>query len=399
MVHPNMYLNQAEINAIKIKLAEPGTNRWKTAWDKFMSTDVNPAMAYSDGSFPHGFPNIVDAGLSGPGGDKHIFYSRHPGSGEDANYTEGDYRIAIKAGKYTRALGLAYALTGNVTYAEKAIKFIRAWCLDSSTYMKPNDLRYDNGQAIFIYVTIPGIFYGADLIWNYSGFSTYRGSVKTWANTFHNQNLVKSRCSELVCSKCQNYENWRQVTMATASVIAEDSVGLASVFEDFKRVIPHQIGSDGKMLCEYMRRSWDGTTGAGLSYSTYAINAMLQVAEIAFHNNVNLYGYKDSRNVGLEKALDFHMPYLADPELPKKWNAAGYPQTGSYNMDNVSVYEAARIRYPAKSSSYLTVINNPKLGGRPWYEIRIMGPTTLTHSIEEVPIEKCNIPGVSMFIG
>lgn len=376
-----MFLNQSEVDDIRTKKDQSGTI-WNTAWNKLLSTDIATAMSYSDSSFPHGFPNVVDAGIAPSSGDKHVFYSRHPGSGEDANYTEGDYRIAINAGKYIRALGLGYALTGNSAYAEKCIKFIRAWCLDPATYMKANDLRYDNGQAIFMYVTIPGIFYGIDLIWNYSGFSSYRDSIKNWATTFHNQNLVKNRCSELTCSggKCQNYENWRQVTMATASVIAQDSVGLNNTFEHFKQVIPHQIGTDGKMLCEYMRKDWTGTVGSGLAYSTFALNTMIQIAEIAKNHNTNLYGYKDSRGVGLEKALDFHVQYLSDPNCPQKWNNAGYPQTGC-DISNAAIYEVAKLRYSSKVSSYMTVINGAKMGGRPMYEIRVMGPVTLTHGV------------------
>ena len=140
------------------------------------------------------------------------------------------------------------------------------------------------------------------------------------------------------------------------------------------QLIPQQMDAQGKMVHELIRVT-------SLDYSMYAVNAMIQVAEIARHHpelGYDLYDYKLSDGRGLEKALDFHVPYVYDPNAPQKWISLGYKQQGGYDgatKGNAQVYELA---YAWKQkSSYMGCINRWK---RPMYEIRNMGPITLTHA-------------------
>jgi len=111
----------------------------------------------------------------------------------------------------------------------------------------------------------------------------------------------------------------------------------------------------------------------GLHYSLYAINAMIQGAEILRHRNVDLYSYKDNKGRGLELALDFITPYAINPAT---WTAAGYQQITTITQnDSMALYELAYSQY--KKPLYLDAINR---WTRPLDEIRVMGINTLTHA-------------------
>jgi hypothetical protein len=108
-----------------------------------------------------------------------------------------------------------------------------------------------------------------------------------------------------------------------------------------------------------------------LDYSIFALNAMTQGAEIARHFGVDLYGYRNSRNQGLETVFDAYAPYMLDP------SAWPYQQISEYDQTGVFVYELAYSHYGHKDI-YQSIID---LYGRPLFDIRSMGPVTLTHGV------------------
>ena len=120
--HPCMFLNQQEIDAIKVKIAA-GQQPWNGAYAGMKN--------FADSVVGAGIPTI----LSGPlptNGDPHCFYT---GDGYGGERT--DYVTAHKLQKNVRALGMAYAFSGQTNYAEKVIDYVRAWCINEATMMFP----------------------------------------------------------------------------------------------------------------------------------------------------------------------------------------------------------------------------------------------------------------------
>ena len=362
---PGIYLNQAEIDGIKAKIAA-GQSPWKAAFDKAKIeadgylTQTPLSVTYS-GSTSHDYytmkPYDWSNNMPSPCGATHCDGYVNPEA------DRADYFAAIKLGAAVRALGLGYAFTGDPRYADKAVVLIRVWCLDPATYMTP---KVFGSQAIEQFVTFPGLFYGADLIWNYPGWnSTDRQRFGSWVQTF--------AAHAATLSYTNNWENWRQVLVASGGALAGDSTLLSNAFSAFKTGLATFIGSDGRMPKELGRT-------LSLDYSIYALNAMTQVAEIARHNGVDLYSYTSSgRN--LELAWDFHVKYLLDPS---SWP---WEQYKAYNKDGVALYEIAYAR--KQKSTYMSVITKY---GRPMYEQRTMGPTTLTHSLPLAPPSSSSSP-------
>ncbi|NOZ53111.1 MAG: hypothetical protein GXP08_08215, partial [Gammaproteobacteria bacterium] len=346
--HPNMYLNQEEIDAIKTKVSA-NLQPWAGAYSKVMSA-ANSALSKSPLS------------VTFQGKTSNQYFTEKPYCGWpdgcrdgqiNPNADRGDYEAAIKVGDAVRDLGLGYAFTGEAKYADKAIEMIRVWSLNSDTFMKPTTAA---GNRIELFITLPGYLYGADLIWNYTGWDADEKTAFTnWVKTLGDD--AKASGAGL-----NNFANWRVVLIAAAGALLDDNTLLNFAATEWKRLVPLQMSGSGVMGQEYGRSK-------GLHYSLYAINAMIQGAEILRHRNVNLYDYSNSGK-SLELALDFVTPYAINPA---SWP---YKQiTTITQKDSMALYELAYSYY--KKPLYLDAINR---WNRPMDEIRVMGINTLTHA-------------------
>jgi hypothetical protein len=352
--HPHVFLNQSEIDAIAAKIAA-GQEPWKTAFSRLKAEadaalSLAPLSVTYSGSSSHDYytmkPYSWSNNMPSPCGSTHCDGQINPEA------DRADYEAATKVSDATRALGVAYAMTGDAKYANKAIQLIRVWALDSATYMSP---KVFVSQGIEQFAVFPAFFYGADLIWNYSGWNaTDKQRFATWARTF------ASDATDL--SYSNNWDAWRLLCIATAGSLADDSGLLSHAFNTFKSVLASHIDSDGKMEREIGRT-------LSLDYSMFSLNPFTQIAEVARHHGVDLYNYSSSGR-SLALAWDFHAPYLLNPS---SWP---YEQIKAYNQDGVALYEIAYTRL--RKTAYLNVINKY---GRPLQDSWAIGPTTLTHSL------------------
>ncbi len=337
-VHPNLYLNQSEIDELKAHIAadqEP----WKSAYNTFIS------KANQDLSLPLG--SVTDDG----GG--HVWKTDAPYL-TDGVYNpfahRGDYLLGDKIADAILDLGLAYQLTGNSEYADKAIQLIEVWFIDESTLLSAGT---GSGNEIEMWITMPAAFYGIDLLWNYPGFpDSDKSALQSWAQVSANRLRTLQREN--------NWENWRLVYLMTLAHTANDKGAMDYAIDQWKSITEFQIDEKGFMAKELGRTR-------SLDYSIFALNAMMQGAEIARHYGVDLYGYRNSHNQGLETVFDAYVPYLLDPA---SWS---YEQISPYDATGVFVYEIAYSRYGRKET-YKSVINEYQ---RPLHDIRSMGHVTL----------------------
>lgn len=357
--HPNMYINAEEIETIKDKIAS-NQQPWKTAYDKMIS-QANSALNIPTQSVTFG-------GEVPPSGDKHDYFTEPPYLSDgvyDPNADRTDYNSAIKMRDSVRSLGMAYAFTGDSKYADKAVQLVRAWAIDPDTKLNP---KFTNGQShIEIAITMSGVFYGIDLIWNYPGFSSDdKVAIKSWAQQFAD--------SGRTFSSNENFDLWRLVFVSSASVIAEDANNLNYVFDRWKYDISDQMDTEGKIIRELHRTT-------SLSYSMSGVNGFIITAELARHYGVNLYDYKTPDGKGLELTLDFHAPYVINPST---WTRQ---QIRPYIGQNAGSYELAYSW--KKKDSYQNAIGR---WGRPMYEDRVLGYVTLTHADTYMTIGPTPVP-------
>lgn len=389
-----IYLSQEEVNTM---VGRKNTEPWTTAYNQFISS------ANSKLSMP--IKSVTYGGTNPPTGDKHDYYSGAPGGDRT------DYQAAMDVCKAIRDLGLAYIFTSNGQYADKAIDLINGWLLDgwtgnatnngicpscSGTYMNPILRCYKsdgsglctsgsggNTQAnIENFITLPSLFYGASLIWNYSGFfSDNKTKLKNWITRVLANLYVPNGWNG-----SQNYDSWNCVLRLSGSILMNDQTKFNQAVNAWKSLIPYQQDSNGSFVNERTRGE------GGWAYSMYNLNAWINVAEIARHNGADLYGYTTGGK-GLELALDFHAPYAV--QAYTGFGPSGWPYTKCTQSDTTkcrqvgcnddaggSIYEVVYKHFPSKTA-YRNVATSAKNGacGRPRFDARIMGYVTLTHGV------------------
>ncbi len=348
MAQPNMFINQAEIDAIKLKV-DAGEAPWTDAYNTVLSragTALNTPLQ-----------SVTYQGI--------VF-------GNIQWYQTDDHPAAITMSDSVRTLGLAYAFTDasqqaqRAAYADKAIDFIRTWTLDSVTRMRPTP----PGKTIDNYVTMPSMFYGADLISDYGGWDPgEKTAFYDWTRTMANYFVANGEGNN-------NFSNWRYLTIASAGALLNDTAMFDFAESEFKRLLPIQVQNQYSSVAG--RMNYEVGRDDGLHYSLFAINAMIQTAEILYNRGVNVYDYVDP-NTGssLKLALDFITPYALNPET---WGntseTTGLTQlTPIAQRNSMALFELAYSYY--QDPAYLAVVNRWE---RPMYENRIMGINTLTHA-------------------
>ncbi len=336
-VHPNMFLNDIEIDKIKDEI-NTGKEPWKSSFYGFEKIVRNNLKITPE--------SVVLKGKIPPSGDVHDYYTDELYIKDgivNQSADRADFGAISNISKTVRNLGLLYVFTGNTSYANYSIELIDVWTVNSSTKMNPN---FTNRQSrIDISSNLPAMFYGADLIWNYPGWNQSDKAIfKNWTRSLlfnvTNINISNKGIAE------NNFENWRLVLISSASVIAEDQKARKYAFDRWKQLISIQMNPDGSLKNELIRKD-------SLTYSTFALNGMIQTAIIARHYNTDLYNYVLSDGRGLEKSLDFYAPYIIQSS---KWN---YPQIHNYNGENAFIYEFVSSFFKSKNL-YMEVIKKWK---------------------------------------
>lgn len=215
-------------------------------------------------------------------------------------------------------LALAYRLSGNDLYATKVVNNIVTWAIKKETRITPE---FTHSQShIELSVSHIGIFYAIDLLKDYAGWdgNEYTQTidwVRRWSHSAEQW------------SASSNIEDWRIAFRLAANALIENDTGFTRALKELESRIGDIVGDNGEMIKELGRSN-------SLTYSLFAINAMMESAEIAHQQGVDLYFYKDERGVGLEDVLDFYAVYLLRCE-EQIWP---YPQMAVLEKKDVANY-------------------------------------------------------------
>lgn len=350
-VHPNLFIDADEITAVRAQVADR-QEPWATGYAQMISA-AEAALELPPQS-------VVGRGRRPESGQPHDYFTDPPYAGTGDGIINPlndrtDYRSAIAFAHAVRDLGLGYAFTGEARYADKAISLIQTWMIRPATRMTP---AFTNQQSrIELSITMPAAFYGLDLVWTYPGWAAEdRQQAAAWARALGED--AQSWAGE----SSNNFENWRLVLVAAAGAVAGDADLLERALAEWQQLIEVQMDPQGRLTFELDRTR-------SLSYSSYALKAMTLTAEIARHQQVDLYGYALADGRGLKLALDFHAPYVAAP------GAWPWQQISDYKGEEASFYELAFSF--ADTPAYRNVLQTY---GRPLRDNRVLGPITLTHA-------------------
>ncbi len=342
----SLYVSDAELDALRARLAA-GTEPWAAAFDQALceaqdALDVQP-FSVTFTSDPSNEFRTDDPACGWTSAESPCGQSCCPGT-FSPNADRDDYISAINLGRAVRSLGLAHRLTGQPRYAQKAVSLIDTWFLAPETAMNP---AYMGAQDVEMFVTMPGIYYGANLVWDDASWAAgAHEAFQAWIGT-----LAQQFAADPVPG---GFSPWLLVFRAASAISVADTAAISRAFADFELVLAADMSDSGAF-------------GGNLEDATFELNALSQLAELARHHGIDLFRVV-REGKSLELAFDYHAPFAAHPET---W-AAGPGRAHT----NWSVYELAYREW--RKPEYLAVI---EAIGRPMHESRNIGPITLTHAL------------------
>lgn len=295
----------------------------------FFKDEIRQALAEADKYLDMQPVSVMDKGMVASSGDKHDYISQGPYWWPDPEKSDGlpyirrDGEKNPEVEKFTDksnlqqlisavdALGMAYYLSKDEKYAQKASQLIHTWFLDPATRMNPN-LNFGQaipgrteGRGIGIIETrkFGYLLDGVTLIktseaWTEDmqhGFAAWVSDYLDW--------LVNSQHGKDEAVHGNNHSSWYFVqTMAMALFCGNEDLAGKLQQQGLKILLDEQIEADGRQPRELARtRSWD--------YSTMNLQALYYYALLSEKTGEPLWDYRDQM---LRRALNFLLPYMHD---------------------------------------------------------------------------------------
>lgn len=278
--------------------------------------------------------SVVSDALVPPSGDKHDYMSvgpywwPNPKTPDGLPYVrrdgevnpereDGDNTAMAAMVGAVKPLALAYFLTREERYAERASRLLRTWFLDPETRMNPN-LEYGQavpgrceGRGIGIIDTTcliglvdregllqdsphwPDADHAAMVAW----FRAYLGWLRT---SSHGRSEERTK---------NNHGSWYDAQVAAFALFVGDTrLARKTVAAAGQRRIAKQVRKDGSQPHELARtKSWN--------YSIYNLTAFTVLASLGRHVGVDLWDFKTDDGRGIREALSFLTLHI-DPDRP-----------------------------------------------------------------------------------
>lgn len=279
---------------------------------------------------PH---SVMEKQQTPPSGDKHDWYSqagywwpdpanpngpyiRHDGV---KNPEKGDFSDEAYFHETLRSadtLALAYYLTGDERYAERAALLLRTWFLDPGTRMNPN-LTYaqfvpnkNNGRPAGIVSArqMPEALDAVGLLAGSTAWSAEDSAgMRQWFARYYSW-LTTSDAGKEEAGHPNNHGSWCQAQVAAIALYlgrTDEARTVLNFVRDHR--IPDEIDAQGMQKYEMQRTK-------SFSYSALNLHALTVLANLGAEVGIDLYRPERPGAPGILTALDALLPY--DPEHP-----------------------------------------------------------------------------------
>lgn len=362
---PRVFLLDAKMLA-DIKAAGPADPRKQVV--------VSAVITAADKAMQEGPFSVMQKAVVPPSGDKHDYMSQAPYFWADPSKPNGlpyirrdgernpelkkisDHDNLGRLGEDSRNLALAYYLTGNTAYADRAALLLRTWFLDSATRMNPN-LEFGQG--------IPGINTGRgiglietrslmpamDAVGLLAGSKSWSAAdqegIRIWLGQFLNWMRTSSKGKDEDAAK-NNHGTWYDLQVTDYALFLGDRQLAVDTLNRVKtRRIAFQVEPDGRQPLELARTN-------AFSYSIGNLDGLMQLAWLGQQAGVDLWSFHTSDGRSIRTALDFLLPYALGKQ---QWT---YQQIGGFH-GNALLHQVQRAEAEYHDPKYAAAVL--QLGG------------------------------------
>jgi Alginate lyase len=365
------------------------------AHDPALQPALEGLVRLADRALQEAPPSVMQKDKLPPSGDKHDYmsvapyywpdpskpgglpYIRHDGKVNPESRDEAfDHSRIEQMGDSVETLALAYYFTGNEAYAARAATYLRVWFLDPATRMNPN-LNFtqaipgeNTGRGTGV-IEGRSIAVAADAAQLLAGSAAWtaadRSAFRAWLEEYFTW-LTTSKNGREESNARNNHGTWYDVqTVELALVLGKTDFAKELCEAARQKRIAVQIEPDGQQPLEMART-------ASLGYSHFNLEALYTLATLAGRAGVDLWHcpLADGRNA-LAAALDFLLPYAADPAKP--WP---HSQIKSFKRDEFAPqlrqaavayrepnYEQVLARYPEAARGRFQLLHPSPASHRP----------------------------------
>ena len=262
-----------------------------------------------------------------PGG---LPYKRKDGERNPEIYKITDRTYLGKLDDACRILSLAWYLTGEEKYADKASTLLRTWFIDEATKMNPH-LEYgqaipgvNTGRGIGIIETVALISI-ADAAALLTGSKSWKDAdhqvLQKWYAQYLNWLLTSKNGTDEHKAK-NNHGTWYYAQVIDFALFTGDKNKALQLAKESKARLDSQLTKEGQQPLELERTN-------ALGYSTMNLRGWFTVATLAEKTNVDIWTYQTSKDVSLRTAFDWLVPYAVG-EKPWTWD-----QISKYNKSEI----------------------------------------------------------------
>ena len=238
----------------------------------------------------------------------------YPGSRTD----ESDFVRSRTLSRTVDSLVRAYRKTGEETYAAHAALLLRTWFIESATAMNPH---LDFAQGI------PGVNTGrrfgiiegtslvsalenaGRLVGSPAWTDTDHAALLRWADAFLDWYLTSQFGLEEADMHNNHGTHYDVQVMRLGRMLGREDLVWAIAELAKTRRIATQIEPDGRQPHELSRTR-------ALSYSAMNLRGMMTIARMGAKAGSNLWHFETADGRSIRRALDFLVPYVADPNQP-----------------------------------------------------------------------------------
>jgi hypothetical protein len=229
-----------------------------------------------------------------------------------------DEPLLVDMSTTVQLLALAYYLTDEEPYAQRAAKLLRAWYLDPATRMSPN-MNFDgfvpgknNGAGTGL-IDARNLNLVIDAVGMLQGSKAWtkadQKGIEAWYRQFLNW-LLTSKLGKEMANTPNNQATWYDVDAVTMALFLGDKAKARAILTQAKsRRIAAQIAPDGSQPKELARKD-------AFNYSLFNLEPLFHLATLGEQAGVDLWHYRTADGRGIRKALDFLVPYATQK---KKW--------------------------------------------------------------------------------